>query len=59
MFIYCYIALDIWLRITQIKSNTHCCHLMGHYFELAARDLLYAPFYKQDSARQVNQEGSI
>ena len=40
MFIYGYIALDIWLRITQIKrADTHCYHLMGHYFELAARDL--------------------
>ena len=31
------------------KIKTRCCHYLGYSFQLAARDLLYAPPYRQDS----------
>ena len=38
----------IWYRTIQmVREETHCCHNMGYSFHLAARDLLYAPFYSQ------------
>ena len=43
----------IWHRtygIIQIaREKAHCCHYMGYFFHLAARDLLYAPSHRQDS----------
>ena len=48
-FIYGYMALDIWLRTTQIvREETRCRH-MSYSFRLAARVLLYASSHRQDS----------
>ena len=39
-----------WWRIIQIlREKTCCCHYMDYSFRLAARVLLYAPSYRQDS----------
>ena len=48
-FIYGYMALDIWLRTTQIARKETRCHNMGYSFRLPARILLYAPSHRQDS----------
>ena len=42
-FIYGYMASDIW------REETHCCHYMGYFIWLAARDLLYPPSHRQNS----------
>ena len=40
-------ALDIWTTTIQIvREETHCHHLIGYSFQLAARDLLYAPSHR-------------
>ena len=28
------------------ERDTRCCHYMGYFFQLAARDLLYAPSHR-------------
>ena len=49
LFIYGYMASDIWLRTTQIaREETRCRHI-GYSFQLAARVLLYASFHRQDN----------
>ena len=49
LFIYGYMASDIWLRtILIVKKETRCCHI-GYSLRLTARVLLYAPSHKQDS----------
>ena len=35
------------------ERETCCCNLMGYFFQLAARDLLYTPSHRQDSTYQV------
>ena len=51
-FIYGYMASDIWLRtILIVRKETRCRH-MGYSFRLTARDILYAPSHRQDSAYQ-------
>ena len=41
-------ALDIWLRTTQIaREETCCCHYMGYSFQLTAMVLF---LYRQDTA---------
>ena len=39
------------------KNKKYCHHFMGYFFLLAARDLLYTPFHRQDThtAAFVNQ----
>ena len=38
-----------WYRTTQIaREDTHCRH-MGYSFRLAARIILYAPYYRYDN----------
>ena len=40
----------IWLWTTQIMREETCyCHCTGYSFQLAAKDLLYAPSQGQDS----------
>ena len=34
---------------TILSISFLCCHFMGYSFQLTARDLLYAPFHRQDS----------
>ena len=49
LFIYGYMASDIWLRtILIVRKETHCRHI-GYSFRLTARVLLYAPSHRQDS----------
>ena len=49
LFIYSYMASDIWLRtILIVRKETRCRH-MGCSFWLTARVLLYAPSHRQDS----------
>ena len=49
-FMYGYMASDIWYRTTQVTREETCCHhYMSYFFQLAARDLLYAPSHRQDS----------
>ena len=31
------------------REETHCCHSMDYSFWLAAKDILYAPYNRQDS----------
>ena len=35
------------------RDETHGCHYIGYFFQLAARDLLYAPSHGQDSIYHV------
>ena len=38
------------VKTTEIKNNKTCCYYFkGYSFRLAASDLLYAPFHRQDS----------
>ena len=48
-FIYCYMASDIWLRtLVIVRKETRCRHI-GYSFRLAARDILYTSFHRQDN----------
>ena len=49
LFIYGYMASDIWLRIILIERKETRCRHIGYPFRLAARVLLYAPSHRQDS----------
>ena len=44
-FIYGYIASDIQI----VRDETRCRDYMGYTFQLAARDILYAPSHREDS----------
>ena len=47
--VYGYMASDIWYMTIQIaRVDTRRRH-MGYFFRLAARDILYAPFHRQES----------
>ena len=35
------------------RKETCCCHYMGYSFQLAARNLLYAPFHRQNSTYHI------
>ena len=48
-FIYGYMASDILLRTILIVRKETRHHHIGYSFRLAARVLLYAPSYRQDS----------
>ena len=49
LFIYGYMASDIWLRtILIVRKETRCRHI-GFSFRLTARVLLYAPSHRHDS----------
>ena len=49
IFIYGYMASDIWLRtILIVRKETRCRHI-GYSYRLAARVLLYAPSHRQDN----------
>ena len=49
IFIYGYIALDIWLRtILIVRKETRCRHI-GFSFRLTTRVLLYASSHRQDN----------
>ena len=46
LFIYGYMASDIWLRtILIVRKKTRCCHI-GYSYRLTARVLLYVPSYR-------------
>ena len=48
LFIYSYMASDIWLRtILIVRKETRCRHI-GYSYRLTARVLLYAPSHRQD-----------
>ena len=49
IFIFGYMASDIYLRtILIVRKETRCRHI-GYSFRLTARVLLYAPSHRQDS----------
>ena len=49
IFIYGYMASDIWLRtILIVRKETRCRHI-GYSLRLTARVLLYAPSHRQDN----------
>ena len=35
--------------VQHINEKTHCHYFVGYSFQLAARDLFYAPFHRQNS----------
>ena len=43
-FVYDYMELD-----TDNLDETHCHHLLVYSFQLTVKNLLYAPFHRQDS----------
>ena len=49
LFIYGYMASDIWYKTTQIAREETRCHHMGYSFLVAARVLLYASSHRQDN----------
>ena len=49
LFIYGYMALNIWQKTTRIAREQTCCCHMGYSFRLTARFFLYAPSHRQDS----------
>ena len=49
LFIYGYMASDIWLRTILIVRKETRCHHIGYSFRLTAMVLLYAPSHRQDS----------
>ena len=43
------VVWGMWLRAIQIiREEIHSCHFTGYSFQLAARDILYAPFHRWD-----------
>ena len=49
LFIYGYMASDIWLRTILIVIKETRCRRIGYSFRLTASVLLYAPSHRQDS----------
>ena len=49
-YIYMYTSSGmLYITIQITREKTHCPYFIGYSFQLAERDLLYAPFHGQDS----------